>query len=95
MSNNDVTVVADRRINGYFERTALFLIGVVLSLTVWAFQEQSKKIERLETTVVMLQTTKVDRVDLRDLEDRFNSKIDGMKSDIIQRLDLYFKRELK
>ena len=92
----EVTVISsDRRMNGYFERAALFLIGIVLSLTVWAFQEQGKKIERLETTVIMLQTTKVDKADLRDLEDRINSKIDGMKSDIIQRLDLYFKREVK
>ena len=84
---------ADNRINLYWERIALFLIGIVLSLVVWVYQEQSKKIERLESTSLLLQTTKVDKTDLRELELRINSKIDGMKSDIISRLDLYFKRE--
>lgn len=83
---------SNSRINGYWERAALFLMGIVLAMTVWAFQEQSKKVERLEATVLVLQTGKVDRADLRDVEDRINSKIDGMKSDILSRLEMYFGR---
>ena len=81
---------ANSRINGYWERIALFLIGIVLSLVVWAYQEQGKKIERLESTALVLQTGKVDKADLRDVEDRINTKIDGMKSDILSRLEWYF-----
>lgn len=88
MSNEN----SNSRINGYWERAALFLMGIVLAMTVWAFQEQSKKVERLEATVLVLQTGKVDRADLRDVEDRINSKIDGMKSDILSRLEMYFGR---
>lgn len=88
MSNEN----SNSRINGYWERAALFLMGVILAMTVWAFQEQSKKVERLEATVLVLQTSKVDRADLRDVEDRINSKIDGMKSDILSRLEMYFGR---
>lgn len=81
---------ANSRINNFWERAALFFLTAVLSLTVWAFQEQGKKVEALEQRVLLIQTTKVDRGDLRDVEDRINSKIDGMKSDLIARLDLYF-----
>lgn len=75
-----------------WERAALFLIGIVLSLTVWAFQEQSKRVEKLETTMIVMQTTKVDKDDLRLTEDRINSNISAMKSDVIARIDLYFQK---
>lgn len=80
------------RINNYWERVALFLLATVLSLTVWAFQEQSRKVEKLEQTIIVLQTTKVDKGDLRDVEDRINSNISAMKSDVIARIDLYFQK---
>lgn len=76
----------------YWERAALFLMGVILSLTVWAFQEQSKKIEKLEAVTILLQTTKVDRGDLKETEARINTTIEAMKSDIIARIDLYFQK---
>ncbi len=81
---------ANNRINNLWERAALFFLTAALSLTVWAFQEQGKKVEALEQRVLVIQTSKVDKADLRDVEDRINSKIDGMKSDLIARLDLYF-----
>lgn len=74
-----------------WERVALMLLSVVLSLTVWAFNEQSKRVEKLETTMIVIQTTKVDKDDLRLTEDRINSNISAMKADVIARLDLYFK----
>ncbi|MCY1416335.1 hypothetical protein D9M71_318400 [compost metagenome] len=83
---------ANGRINGYWERIALFALSSILALTVWAFQEQSKRVEKLEATTLVLQTSKVDKGDLRDVEDRINSKIDGMKSDILGRLEWYFGR---
>lgn len=83
---------ANSRINNYWERVALFLMGIVLALTVWAFQEQSKRVEKLEGTIIVLQTTKVDKGDLRDVEDRINSNISAMKSDILARIDLYFQK---
>lgn len=83
---------SNARINNYWERVALFLMGTVLALTVWAFQEQSKRVEKLEGTIIVLQTTKVDKGDLRDVEDRINSNISAMKSDILARIDLYFQK---
>ena len=80
------------RINNYWERVGLFLMATVLALTVWAFQEQSKRVEKLEGTIILLQTTKVDKTDLRDVEDRINSNISAMKSDILARIDLYFQK---
>lgn len=80
---------------GYWERAALFLLGIVLALTVYSFQEQSKKVEKLESTVIVLQTSKVDKGDLREVEDRINTNISAMKSDILSRLDLYFQKSSK
>lgn len=82
----------DVGVKNTWERAALFLIGIVLSLTVWAFQEQSKRVEKLETTMIVMQTTKVDKDDLRLTEDRINSNISAMKSDVIARIDLYFQK---
>lgn len=86
MSNDS----ANTRISAIWERMALGLLAIILGFTVWAFQAQTKKVEELEARVLVIQTSKVDRSDLRDVEDRINSKIDGMKSDLIARLDLYF-----
>lgn len=83
---------ANNRISNYWERVGLFLMGIVLALVVWAFQEQSKRVEKLESTIIVLQTTKVDKTDLRDVEDRINSNISAMKSDILARIDLYFQK---
>lgn len=83
------------KLQGYWERAALFLLGIVLALTVYSFQEQSKKVEKLESTVIVLQTSKVDKGDLREVEDRINTNISAMKSDILSRLDLYFQKSSK
>ena len=97
-------VIVDRRINTYWERAALGLMAIVMSLVVWSFQEQSKRVENLETKVISLDKEKIGRGDLREVEERLNSKMDGLKSDIlarqdllqasiISRLDVYFKQK--
>lgn len=104
--NNPDTAAAivDRRINTYWERAALGLMAIVMSLVVWSFQEQSKRVENLETKVISLDKEKIGRGDLREVEERLNSKMDGLKSDIlarqdllqasiISRLDVYFKQK--
>jgi len=78
--------------NNYWERASLFLMGIVLALTVWAFQEQAKKIEKLEAVALVLQTSKVEKSDLKDVEDRLSNSITAMKSDILARIDLYFQK---
>ena len=97
-------VIVDRRINTYWERAALGLMAIVMSLIVWTYQQQSAKVEALETKVIALDKEKIGRGDLREVEERLNSKMDGLKSDIlarqdilqaniISRLDVYFKQK--
>ena len=82
------TVLVDRRINTYWERAALGLMAIVMSLIVWTYQQQSAKVEALETKVIALDKVKVDKGDLREVEDRLNSKMDGLRTDIINRQDI-------
>lgn len=97
-------VIVDRRINTYWERAALGLMAIVMSLVVWSFQEQGKRVENLEAKVIAMDKVKVDRSDLKEVEERLNSKMDALKSDIIarqdlmqssilSRLDMYFKQK--
>lgn len=81
-------VIVDRRINTYWERAALGLMAIVMSLIVWTYQQQSAKVEALETKVIALDKVKVDKGDLREVEDRLNSKMDGLRTDIINRQDI-------
>lgn len=81
-------VIVDRRINTYWERAALGLMAIVMSLIVWTYQQQSAKVETLETKVIALDKVKVDKGDLREVEDRLNSKMDGLRTDIINRQDI-------
>lgn len=75
-----------------WERIGLYSLGLVLGVTIWAFQQQVSRVEKLEGTVIILQTSKVDKGDLRDVEDRINSNISAMKTDILARIDLYFQK---
>jgi hypothetical protein len=95
---------AESRINSYWERAAIGLLAIVMSLTVWAFKEQGQRVENLEAKVIAMDKVKVDRGDLKELEERLNSKMDALKSDIlarqdllqasiISRLDVYFKQK--
>ena len=88
--NNPETaaVIVDRRINTYWERVALGLMAIVMSLIVWTYQQQSAKVEALETKVIALDKVKIDKGDLREVEDRLNSKMEGLRTDIIARQDL-------
>ncbi len=81
-------VIVDRRINTYWERAALGLMAIVMSLVVWSFQQQAAKVETLETKVIALDKVKIDKGDLREVEDRLNSKMEGLRTDIIARQDL-------
>ena len=87
-NNLDAAVIVDRRINTYWERAALGLMAIVLSLVVWTYQQQSSRVEALETKVIALDKVKVDKGDLREVEDRLNSKMDGLRTDIINRQDI-------
>lgn len=86
MSND----TANNRMNNYIERIAIGLLTVVISFMTMLYNGQQERIKDLENKVVVLQTTKVDRGDLKEFKEEINASIAAMKSDLIARLDLYF-----
>lgn len=83
---------ANGRLNALWEKLAIGLLTIIIGYQQLQYQEMRADIKDTQSKVVILTTSKVDRSDLRDLEDRINNKIDGMKTDLIARLDLYFGR---
>ncbi len=81
---------ANSRMNNYIERIAIGLLTVVISFMTMLYNGQQERIKDLENKVVVLQTTKVDRGDLKEFKEEINASISAMKSDLIARLDLYF-----
>jgi len=79
---------AESRINSYWERAAIGLLAIVMSLTVWAFKEQGQRVENLEIKVIALDKVKTDRGDLREVEERLSSTLQALKSDLIARQDI-------
>lgn len=83
---------ANSRINNLTERVAIGLLSLILGWGQVQYQEAKDRVKDLEIKVQTLYLEKVSKSDLREVEDRINSKIDGMKSDLLARLDLYFGR---
>lgn len=80
----------DSKIYAYWERFAIYVVGLLCAVCAWIFLEQDSRIDALEIKVQALQVDKVSRQELKDLEDRIYKRMDGMKGDIIDRLDWYF-----
>lgn len=77
-------------LHAYWERFALWISGVLIAVCAWMWVEQHGRITQLESKVQQLQVDKVSRQELTALEDRIYKRMDGMKGDIIDRLDWYF-----
>ena len=80
----------DAKIYAYWERFAIYVVGILCAVCTWVFLEQDSRIDALEIKVQSLQVDKVSRQELKDLEDRIYKRMDGLKGDIIDRIDLYF-----
>lgn len=80
----------DKPLHVYWERFTLWISGILIAVCAWMWVEQHGRIADLEAKVQQLQVDKVSRQELNALEDRLYKRMDGMKTDIIDRLDLYF-----
>ena len=85
-----VTKENEKTIYQYWERFAIWVGGILIVVCGWLWLEQHARIADLETKVQSLQVDKVSRQELIALEDRLYKRMDGMKTDIIDRLDWYF-----
>ena len=80
----------DKPLHVYWEKFALWISGILIAICAWMWVEQHGRIADLEAKVQQLQVDKVSRQELNALEDRLYKRMDGMKTDIIDRLDWYF-----
>ncbi len=85
-SPNDV----DNRLNSYWERWGVWVAVLLLSVCAYTFQEQKSRIDKLEENVQQLYMKKASKEDMREFENREDHQVEGIKSDILSRLDFYF-----
>lgn len=85
-SPNDV----DNRLNSYWERWGVWVAVLLLSVCAYTFQEQKSRIDKLEANVQQLYMEKASKEDMREFENRVARQVEGIKSDILSRLDFYF-----
>lgn len=86
MSNDS----ANNRITAIWEKFAIGLISVVLALGMMVIQDLRTQLKETESRVLFLYTDKVSNQQLKDTEQRLVTNIEGMRSDLLARLDLYF-----
>lgn len=76
---------ANARINAVWERVALGLLSFIVACLFVFYQGIRTDYKGLEEKVLIMQTTKVSKEDLREVESRLNNKIDASISDLIAR----------
>lgn len=81
---------ANARMNNYVERAAIGLLSVVMALGLLVIQDLRTQVKETESRVLFLYTDKVSNQQLKDTEQRLVTNIEGMRSDLLARLDLYF-----
>lgn len=81
---------ANEKINSYWERWGVWVAVMLLSVCVYTFQEQKARVDRLEADVQQLYLEKASKEDLKEFETRMTKQVDGMKNDILSRIDFYF-----
>ncbi len=82
----------DNRIDQAIKWILPFLLTLVVGYQQTQQQELKQTQKELESRVLILYTDKVSKTELKDTEDRITKNIEALKSDIIARLDLYFKK---
>lgn len=84
----DSQYVIDSRLAIYWERFGLWVAAVLLGICAWLFVEQRTEVKQLGTEIQSLKVDKVSRQELKDMEDRIYSRMDGMKGDIILHINM-------
>ena len=66
---------ANGRITNLTERAAIGLLSLVIGFMTILYNGQQDRIKDLESRVIVLQTTKVDRGDLKEFKEEINASI--------------------
>lgn len=76
---------ASTKIANLWERAALGLLSFIVAAMFTTYQGQRSDFKSLEEKVLVMQTGKVNKEDLKDVESRLNNKIDASISNLIAR----------
>lgn len=86
----------DNKIANYWERFGIAVSGFLIAMCAWMYLQHNERINSLEVKVQSLQVEKVNRQELKEMEERMNKGISSVKEDvrsmetnIIGRLDWY------
>lgn len=94
------------KISNLMERAAIGLLSFVVAIMFLVYQGQRGDFKDLEAKVYRVEIDKASREEIRDLESRINKNFDARmaelrsqatadKVDILQRIDLYWKKSLR
>lgn len=83
----------DSRLNSYWEKWGAWVAVLLLSVCAYTFQEQKSRIDKLEENVQQLYMEKASKEDMREFENRVARQVEGIKNDILGRLDFYFNTQ--
>ena len=73
----------------YWEKYAIWISGILLVIISSVFVDINERLKHLEDKARLLEAEKVSRVEIHNIEDRLYKRMDSVKTDIIERLDLY------
>lgn len=76
---------ANTRISDLTQKAAIGLLSLVVTFMGILYNGQQDRIKDLENRVIVIQTTKVDRSDLKEFKEEINASISAMKTDLITR----------
>lgn len=85
MAECDKEQTATFRINKFIEKFAVYIVGAVISVSGWVWNQQNSRVDKLEQQVSFLTQDKVSRIELKDEIALMRNQIELTKSDIITR----------
>lgn len=76
------------KLNKYWERIAIYLLGGLLSIAWWNIQDYKDRVVFLENKVHYLELDKVSKQDLKYELGRVSTQIEDLKDNILARMDI-------
>ena len=85
----EMTTDQNKLLATYWEKYAIWISGILLVIISSVFVDVNERLKHLEDKARLLEAEKVSRVEIYNIEDRLYKRMDSVKTDIIERLDLY------
>lgn len=77
---------------GYWDSLGRWALIMVTAFSIYYVQKLESRIESHDAAIMALSVDKVSRPELKELENRLNLSISGIKNDILERMDWHFQQ---